>query len=87
MYNLYSFFFYVYFSLQTISDPVKTLCGHRFCRVCIQTVIQNKNALCPLCNCAIQRRNISKDENTALYIKQLQNIIEAIQLDSGIDSK
>ncbi|XP_061935149.1 uncharacterized protein LOC108003844 isoform X3 [Apis cerana] len=71
--------------LQTISDPVKTHCGHRFCRICIQTVIQNKNALCPLCNCTIQRRNISKDENTAIYIKQLQNIIEAIQLDSGID--
>ena len=78
---------FFYFSLHTITDPIKTLCGHRFCRACIQTVVQDKNALCPLCNCAIQRRSISKDEHMILYIDRLQKLIEAIQLDSGIDSK
>ncbi|XP_043514474.1 breast cancer type 1 susceptibility protein homolog isoform X1 [Frieseomelitta varia] len=72
--------------LHTITDPIKTLCGHRFCRACIQTVVQDKNALCPLCNCAIQRRSISKDEHMILYIDRLQKLIEAIQLDSGIDT-
>lgn len=75
------------FSLQTISEPVKTLCGHRFCRQCIQTLLQSKNALCPLCNRAIQRRSISKDEHMILYIDGLQKLIEAVQSDSGIDSK
>ncbi|KAK1134411.1 hypothetical protein K0M31_007203 [Melipona bicolor] len=71
--------------LHTITNPIKTLCGHRFCHACIQTVLQSKNALCPLCNCAIQRRSISKDEHMILYIDRLQKLIEAIQLDSGID--
>ncbi|XP_043588813.1 breast cancer type 1 susceptibility protein homolog isoform X2 [Bombus pyrosoma] len=71
--------------LHTISDPVKTLCGHRFCRQCIQTLLQSKNALCPLCNRAIQRRSISKDEHMILYIDGLQKLIEAVQSDSGID--
>lgn len=75
------------FSLNTISEPVKTPCGHRFCRQCIQTLLQNKNALCPLCNRAIQRRSISKDENMLLYIDGLQKLIEAVQSDSGIYSK
>ncbi|XP_060813374.1 breast cancer type 1 susceptibility protein homolog isoform X2 [Bombus pascuorum] len=71
--------------LHTISNPVKTLCGHRFCYQCIQTLLQSKNALCPLCNHAIQRRNISKDEHMVLYIDGLQKLIEAVQSDSGID--
>ncbi|XP_076477413.1 breast cancer type 1 susceptibility protein homolog [Bombus vancouverensis nearcticus] len=70
--------------LNTISEPVKTLCGHRFCRQCIQTLLQSKNALCPLCNRAIQRRSISKDEHMILYIDGLQKLIEAVQSDSGI---
>ncbi|XP_071860639.1 uncharacterized protein [Bombus fervidus] len=70
--------------LHTISEPVKTSCGHRFCRQCIQTLLQSKNALCPLCNYAIQRRSISKDEHMILYIDGLQKLIEAVQSDSGI---
>ena len=73
--------------LHTISKPVKTLCGHRFCNTCIQTVLQNKNASCPLCNSALHRRAISTDEDMKTYIDRLDRLIEAIKIDSGIDSK
>nr|XP_034184475.1 breast cancer type 1 susceptibility protein homolog isoform X2 [Osmia lignaria] len=71
--------------LHTISKPVKTLCGHRFCNTCIQTVLQNKNASCPLCNSALHRRAISTDEDMKTYIDRLDRLIEAIKIDSGID--
>nr|XP_012144204.1 PREDICTED: breast cancer type 1 susceptibility protein homolog isoform X1 [Megachile rotundata] len=71
--------------LHTISQPVKTPCGHRFCRTCIQTVLQNKSALCPLCNTPIQRRSITVDEDMKVYIDRLQDLIEAVEKDSGIN--
>ncbi|CAK9809000.1 Breast cancer type 1 susceptibility protein homolog [Anthophora quadrimaculata] len=71
--------------LNTISDPMITPCGHRFCRGCIQTVLQNKNTTCPLCNATINRRNIYTDEYITIYIDRLNNLIQAIKLDSGID--
>ncbi|CAK9832607.1 Breast cancer type 1 susceptibility protein homolog [Anthophora retusa] len=71
--------------LNTISDPMITPCGHRFCRVCIQTVLQNKNTTCPLCNTTINRRNIYTDEHITIYIDRLNNLIQAIKVDSGID--
>ncbi|CAK9806077.1 Breast cancer type 1 susceptibility protein homolog [Anthophora plagiata] len=71
--------------LNTISDPMITPCGHRFCRECIQTVLQNKNTTCPLCNTTINRRNIYTDEHIRVYIDRLNNLIQAIKLDSGID--
>ncbi|XP_076682565.1 uncharacterized protein LOC143376299 isoform X2 [Andrena cerasifolii] len=70
--------------LHTISKPVKTRCNHRFCHDCIQSVLQNKNA-CPLCNFKLVRRSISKDEHMEQYIDKLENLMNAIQKDSGID--
>ncbi|XP_017789807.1 PREDICTED: breast cancer type 1 susceptibility protein homolog [Habropoda laboriosa] len=71
--------------LSTISDPTKTLCGHVFCRTCIETVLQNKNAPCPLCKTIIHHRNISTDEQMIVYNDRFNKLIEAIKLDSGID--
>ncbi|XP_076621232.1 uncharacterized protein LOC143341836 isoform X2 [Colletes latitarsis] len=71
--------------LHTISEPMRTRCGHRFCRKCIQTVLQSKNALCPLCNTNLPRRGISKDECVEMYVNKLEELIEAVKLDSGID--
>nr|XP_031844675.1 breast cancer type 1 susceptibility protein homolog [Nomia melanderi] len=71
--------------LHTISDPARTRCGHRFCRDCIQTVLQSKNAACPLCNAVIHRRSICKDEHMEIYKDRLEKLIQAIQKDSGID--
>ncbi|XP_076621251.1 uncharacterized protein LOC143341843 isoform X1 [Colletes latitarsis] len=64
---------------------MRTRCGHRFCRKCIQTVLQSKNALCPLCNTNFPRRGISKDECVEMYVNKLEELIEAVKLDSGID--
>ncbi|XP_076237920.1 uncharacterized protein LOC143181422 [Calliopsis andreniformis] len=71
--------------LHTITAPVKTRCGHRFCRECIQTLLQDTNATCPLCKSALHRRSISKDEHMEMYIDRLEKLIQAIQIDSGID--
>ncbi|XP_043259012.1 breast cancer type 1 susceptibility protein homolog isoform X2 [Colletes gigas] len=71
--------------LHTISEPMRTRCGHRFCRECIQTVLQSRNALCPLCNTNLPRRGISKDECMEMYVNKLEELIEAVKLDSGID--
>ncbi|KZC13599.1 Breast cancer type 1 susceptibility protein like protein [Dufourea novaeangliae] len=66
-----------------MSEPVKTRCGHRFCGKCIQPVFQSKNASCPLCNCVLQRRSLSKDEHVEIYTSRLQKLIEAIEKDCG----
>ncbi|XP_053974472.1 breast cancer type 1 susceptibility protein homolog isoform X1 [Hylaeus volcanicus] len=71
--------------LCTISEPIKTRCGHRFCHKCIQKVLESKNACCPLCNTNLPRRSVSKDEAMELYIDKLEKLKEAIQMDSGID--
>ncbi|XP_033321315.2 uncharacterized protein LOC117217654 isoform X1 [Megalopta genalis] len=71
--------------LHTISNPMRTRCGHRFCRECIQKVLQNKNPTCPLCNSDINRRDTRKDEHIEIYIDRLEKLIEAVRKDSGID--
>ncbi|XP_076283573.1 uncharacterized protein LOC143210537 [Lasioglossum baleicum] len=71
--------------LHTITNAIRTRCGHRFCRECIQKVLQSKNAACPLCNSFIHRRNIRDDEHMEIYINRLEKLIEAIQKDVSID--
>ncbi|XP_076172541.1 uncharacterized protein LOC143149233 isoform X2 [Ptiloglossa arizonensis] len=71
--------------LNIISEPMKTRCGHHFCRECIQKVLQSKNAFCPMCNTSLPRRGLSKDEHMELYIDNLQKLTEAVKKDSGID--
>ncbi|XP_076657661.1 uncharacterized protein LOC143361851 [Halictus rubicundus] len=71
--------------LHTISNPMRTRCGHRFCQECIQKVLQSKKATCPLCTSVIHRRNIRKDEHIEIYTDRLGKLIEAIQKDTGID--
>ncbi|XP_078374101.1 uncharacterized protein LOC144657616 [Oculina patagonica] len=34
-----------------LRDPVQTLCGHRFCRECIEDAIRSKGRTCPVSGC------------------------------------
>ncbi|KAK2587527.1 hypothetical protein KPH14_003665 [Odynerus spinipes] len=71
--------------LDMISSPVKTRCGHSFCRTCIGTVLNKKNSKCPLCNTNLQRRSISKDKHTERCINGFEQLVEAIRADINID--
>ncbi|XP_076753348.1 uncharacterized protein LOC143424875 [Xylocopa sonorina] len=71
--------------LRTISDPVKTLCGHRYCHSCIQSILRNKLGQCPHCKKIIRHQNISKDKHTVVFIDQLQKLMKAVELDSDIN--
>lgn len=70
-----------------ISSPIKTRCGHSFCRTCIGTVLSKKNTKCPLCNTALQRRSVSKDKHTEKCINFFEKLVHAIREDVNIDSK
>ncbi|CAL7939335.1 unnamed protein product [Xylocopa violacea] len=69
--------------LHTISDPIKNSCGHQYCRTCIQSVLQNIPVRCPLCN--VWLRNISSDKHVVVFVDRLQKLMDAFQLDSGIN--
>ncbi|XP_047362000.1 breast cancer type 1 susceptibility protein homolog [Vespa velutina] len=71
--------------LDMISSPVKTRCGHSFCRTCIGTVLSQKNTKCPLCNTGLQRRSISKDKHTEKCINCFEKLVNAIHEDVNID--
>ncbi|XP_078050480.1 uncharacterized protein LOC144476978 isoform X2 [Augochlora pura] len=71
--------------LHPISNPMRTRCGHRFCRECIQKVLQSKNSTCPLCNSVIKRRDTREDGHIEIYIDRLEKLMEAVQKDTGID--
>ncbi|KAL2719118.1 GRIP and coiled-coil domain-containing protein PFC0235w-like isoform X1 [Vespula squamosa] len=71
--------------LDMISSPVKTRCGHSFCRTCIGTVLSKKNTKCPLCNISLQRRSISKDKHTEKCINCFEKLVDAIREDVNID--
>lgn len=71
--------------LDTISSPVKTRCGHSFCRTCIATVLNRKRGKCPLCNCCLHRRSISKDKLVEKSIKSFSKLLDAIREDVNID--
>jgi uncharacterized paraquat-inducible protein A len=67
--------------------PVKTRCGHSFCKLCVTKVLQKKPSTCPLCKKKLDRRNISKDDHLQLCLEKFAALVSAIKTDSHIDSK
>lgn len=79
--------FCICFSLEFIKDPIKTRCGHSFCKACIWKVLQTKKTTCPLCQKSLTRRNVSKDDHMQTCIERFTKLVSAIQADTNIDSK
>ncbi|XP_032687329.1 uncharacterized protein LOC116851724 isoform X2 [Odontomachus brunneus] len=70
--------------LELMTTPVKTRCGHSFCKKCIGKVLHQK-ACCPLCNEILNKRSISKDDHLESCIQKFKNLMIVIQIDSHID--
>ncbi|KAG0453657.1 hypothetical protein HPP92_024961 [Vanilla planifolia] len=45
--------------LGTLKEPCSTLCGHVFCRACIESAIQREKK-CPICRKKVTMKNIHK---------------------------
>ncbi|KAG8507269.1 E3 ubiquitin-protein ligase TRIM38, partial [Galemys pyrenaicus] len=65
--------------LQLMREPVSIDCGHIFCRLCIESILENlqvtslpSRSQCPLCRTPFQRESFRPS-------KQLQNLIETIK--------
>ena len=44
-----------------LSDPVQSSCGHRFCKSCADSMLENETApVCPDCNEAFETENGAK---------------------------
>ncbi|XP_020285635.1 uncharacterized protein LOC109855601 [Pseudomyrmex gracilis] len=71
--------------LEFIKDPIKTRCGHSFCKACIWKVLQTKKTTCPLCQKSLTRRNVSKDDHMQTCIERFTKLVSAIQADTNID--
>ncbi|XP_058789917.1 breast cancer type 1 susceptibility protein-like [Phymastichus coffea] len=73
--------------LELFNIPVTIKCGHKFCRLCILKVTNNENSSCPFCNTKIHKRSIPKQGNPVFQrsVEKLENLIKAIEVDSGID--
>nr|XP_012235144.1 PREDICTED: uncharacterized protein LOC105679600 isoform X1 [Linepithema humile] len=71
--------------LELMIEPVKTRCGHSFCKLCAAEVLQKKSSFCPLCKKKLDRRNISKDNHLQLCIEKFTALVSAIETDSHID--
>lgn len=72
-----------------LDDPVRTTCGHTFCKKCIAKVVKNdsNNKQCPLCNASLSRRSFTEDEKTLNFLQLTLDLITAINQDIGNDSK
>lgn len=75
------------FSLELMTEPTKTRCGHSFCKVCIGSILRKKSASCPLCKKSLNRRNISKDDHLQTCIEKFKKLVTAAEMDSHIDSE
>ncbi|XP_066584290.1 uncharacterized protein [Prorops nasuta] len=71
--------------LETVNHPVRTQCGHLFCRTCIKTVLQKRNAQCPLCGNHLTRRSFFDDQHIVKCTSMFQKLVTCVQEDSGID--
>ncbi|XP_012055211.1 PREDICTED: uncharacterized protein LOC105618280 [Atta cephalotes] len=71
--------------LEFLTEPIKTRCGHSFCKTCVGKVLKMKDACCPLCKKSLNRRNISKDDDLQTYIEKFKNLVTAIQNDTNIE--
>lgn len=70
-----------------MAEPVKTRCGHSFCKLCAAKILQKKPSSCALCKTKLDRRNISEDNHLQLCIEKFTALVAAIKTDSNIDSK
>jgi len=75
------------FSLELMTKPVKTRCGHSFCHPCLKNVLFKRTGNCPLCEKNISIRTISKDDYMNTYIDNFKRVVSAIQLDTHLDSE
>ena len=69
-------------------EPVKTKCGHAFCRGCmVHAVSSQKSPTCPLCNKPITRRSYTDDLNLHCLVDAMNDLCKAIHEDCGVLSK
>ncbi|XP_075232756.1 uncharacterized protein LOC142331036 isoform X2 [Lycorma delicatula] len=69
-----------------LEDPIRTtVCGHTFCKKCINRVLKSdcKKKPCPLCNASLTHRSITSDEKTSTFLQLTVELITAINLDTG----
>ncbi|XP_075232758.1 uncharacterized protein LOC142331036 isoform X4 [Lycorma delicatula] len=72
--------------LDMLEDPIRTtVCGHTFCKKCINRVLKSdcKKKPCPLCNASLTHRSITSDEKTSTFLQLTVELITAINLDTG----
>ena len=55
--------------LFAMRNPVQTKCGHRFCRGCLETVLERKRPMCPLDRGEISRDEVRKTSHIKLLFK------------------
>lgn len=64
-----------------------TKCGHTFCKLCLDRLIQGSRTSvpCPLCiTTVITRRSAKQNKKIAALVNAVRNVISSIKKDCGI---
>lgn len=61
------------------SNPITVLCGHSFCKGCIDQALLQKS-LCPVCSAKIRKRTIEPNDSLQPLIATIANFVDSCQL-------